>query len=118
MHDGFEGQPEVDFQQSMALSANWNGFFDKESGVWFYMYGFAETCLTADELTPEAPASGVFSHLLMLTFDPSVISCKCVGYDMGEILYFNEIFYTFSNTERVLDCESKTVTSIKKTGYP
>lgn len=66
VHDGFDDQPEVDFQQTKTLSAHWNGFFDKESGVWFYMYGFSENCLTSEDLVPERPASGVwllFKHI-------------------------------------------------------
>ena len=61
VHDGFEGQPEVDFQQTLTLSAHWSGFFDKESGVWFYMYGFAEKCLTGEVLQPDSVAPGVIS---------------------------------------------------------
>ncbi|XP_061193435.1 uncharacterized protein LOC133201664 [Saccostrea echinata] len=40
VQDGMRGTDEVDFQQSKTLNAHWDGFFDKESGVLFYMYGF------------------------------------------------------------------------------
>ena len=35
---------EVDFQQNMGLYANWDGFFDKESGIKFYEYTFGTEC--------------------------------------------------------------------------
>nr|XP_034301655.1 uncharacterized protein LOC105322112 [Crassostrea gigas] len=38
--DGVRGTEEVDFQQSKTLTAHWDGFFDRESGVLFYQYGF------------------------------------------------------------------------------
>lgn len=38
--DGVRGTEEVDFQQSKTLNAHWDGFFDRESGVLFYQYGF------------------------------------------------------------------------------
>ncbi|XP_053398434.1 uncharacterized protein LOC128556766 [Mercenaria mercenaria] len=50
VHDGISGDPEVDFQQSLQLAGHWDGFFDKESGVWFYSYGFSERCLNENEL--------------------------------------------------------------------
>lgn len=36
----------MDFQQSLTLFANWEGFFDRESGILFYQYAFNETCMT------------------------------------------------------------------------
>ncbi|KAL4221421.1 hypothetical protein ACF0H5_019679 [Mactra antiquata] len=49
VHDGLLGQSEVDYQQSTTLSAHWNAFFDKESSVWFYLYGFSTRCLNEDD---------------------------------------------------------------------
>nr|XP_034332757.1 uncharacterized protein LOC105327902 isoform X2 [Crassostrea gigas] len=40
VQDGIRGTDEIDFQQRKTLDAYWDGFFDKESGVMFYMYGF------------------------------------------------------------------------------
>ncbi|XP_078322971.1 uncharacterized protein LOC111122905 [Crassostrea virginica] len=40
VQDGIRGTPEVDFQQSTTLHIHWDGFFDRESGVLFYQYGF------------------------------------------------------------------------------
>eukprot|EP00105_Crassostrea_gigas_P043175 XP_019927323.1 PREDICTED: uncharacterized protein LOC105339220 [Crassostrea gigas] len=40
VQDGIRGTDEIDFQQSKTLNAYWDGYFDKESGVMFYMYGF------------------------------------------------------------------------------
>ncbi|XP_067684738.1 uncharacterized protein [Haliotis asinina] len=45
VHDGQSGHPEVDYQDSLQLHAHWDGFFDRESGVKFYQYQFADTCL-------------------------------------------------------------------------
>ncbi|XP_061176007.1 uncharacterized protein LOC133184958 [Saccostrea echinata] len=48
VQDGVRGTNEVDFQQSKTLNAHWDGFFDKESGVMFYMYGFNTEPILAD----------------------------------------------------------------------
>ncbi|KAK3101031.1 hypothetical protein FSP39_000383, partial [Pinctada imbricata] len=45
VHDGIRGTPEVDYQQSTSLKAHWEGFFDRESGVLFYQYGFDTSCI-------------------------------------------------------------------------
>ncbi|XP_055958832.1 uncharacterized protein LOC126829498 [Patella vulgata] len=45
VHDGKYGTPEVDFQQDRKIFTHWEGFFDRESGVKFYQYGFGKTCL-------------------------------------------------------------------------
>ncbi|XP_060084880.1 uncharacterized protein LOC132564227 [Ylistrum balloti] len=44
VHDGVRGSLEVDYQQSLSLSAHWEGFFDRESGVKMYLYKFATSC--------------------------------------------------------------------------
>ncbi|XP_038050879.1 uncharacterized protein LOC119724031 [Patiria miniata] len=44
VHDGLRGSNEVDFQEGNDLSAHWEGFFDKESGVKFYQYLFDKFC--------------------------------------------------------------------------
>ena len=44
MHDGAAGENERDYQISKTLFANWEGFFDKESGVAFYQYIFGTIC--------------------------------------------------------------------------
>ncbi|XP_053401094.1 uncharacterized protein LOC123523194 isoform X2 [Mercenaria mercenaria] len=49
VQDGIPDEPEVDFQQTLELFAHWDGFFDKESSVWFYMYGFDTECIAAEE---------------------------------------------------------------------
>ncbi|KAL3843250.1 hypothetical protein ACJMK2_021192 [Sinanodonta woodiana] len=48
VHEGYPDQPELDFQQSTVIHAYWDGFFDKESGILFYRYGFFHKCLSAD----------------------------------------------------------------------
>ncbi|KAL3841826.1 hypothetical protein ACJMK2_019925 [Sinanodonta woodiana] len=55
VHDGIVGSPDVDFQQSLTLSAFWDGFFDKESGIMFYRYKFAETCVGKEYFVLESP---------------------------------------------------------------
>ncbi|XP_022102003.1 uncharacterized protein LOC110985345 [Acanthaster planci] len=44
VHDGIRGSNEVDFQEGSILSAHWEGFFDRESGVKFYQYLFDSSC--------------------------------------------------------------------------
>ncbi|XP_046575805.1 uncharacterized protein LOC124283822 [Haliotis rubra] len=45
VHDGQRGHSEIDYQDSKQLHAHWEGFFDRESGVKFYQYGYADHCL-------------------------------------------------------------------------
>ena len=49
VQDGIRGTPEIDFQQSTTLKVHWDGFFDRESGVLFYQYGFHTEHITAEE---------------------------------------------------------------------
>ncbi|XP_078574183.1 uncharacterized protein LOC144860694 [Branchiostoma floridae x Branchiostoma japonicum] len=49
VQDAVSGQRDLDFQQDLQLYAWWDGFFDRESGVQFYQYGFANRCLGEDE---------------------------------------------------------------------
>ncbi|XP_038062737.1 uncharacterized protein LOC119733220 [Patiria miniata] len=46
VHDGIPGSNEIDYQEGSDLSAHWEGFFDKESGVKFYQYLFDDSCRT------------------------------------------------------------------------
>ncbi|XP_022103276.1 uncharacterized protein LOC110986013 isoform X2 [Acanthaster planci] len=48
VHDGIRGSNEVDFQEGNDLSAHWEGFFDKESGIKFYQYLFDKSCWTGN----------------------------------------------------------------------
>jgi hypothetical protein len=57
VHDGIPGDPEVDFQQSLKLEGHWDDFFDKESGVWLYSYGFGENCLDEIDLNIHSKVS-------------------------------------------------------------
>lgn len=57
VHDGIYGFPEIDYQQDLQLEAYWEGFFDHESGVAFYQYEFATTCLTQDDFENKNMAS-------------------------------------------------------------
>ncbi|XP_078585869.1 uncharacterized protein LOC144867679 [Branchiostoma floridae x Branchiostoma japonicum] len=49
VQDALPGQRDLDFQQDLQLHAWWDGFFDRESGVQFYQYAFANRCLGKDE---------------------------------------------------------------------
>ncbi|XP_078682372.1 uncharacterized protein LOC144916849 [Branchiostoma floridae x Branchiostoma belcheri] len=51
VHDSLPAETDLDFQQDTVIQASWEGFFDRESGVMFYMYGFAEDCLTLENVT-------------------------------------------------------------------
>ena len=54
--DNTPGNADLDYQQSMTLEASWEGFFDKQSGVLFYQYGFSDVCLEAADFSiPESP---------------------------------------------------------------
>ncbi|CAG2242937.1 unnamed protein product [Mytilus edulis] len=44
VHDGLQGNPEIDYQQGMDLNAYWDQFFDRESGVFFYQYIVNTSC--------------------------------------------------------------------------
>ncbi|CAC5414424.1 unnamed protein product [Mytilus coruscus] len=44
VHDGMRGSPEADYQQGTTLTAYWDQFFDKESGVLFYQYIPGTSC--------------------------------------------------------------------------
>ncbi|XP_053400998.1 uncharacterized protein LOC128557563 isoform X2 [Mercenaria mercenaria] len=50
VYDGIPGNPETDFQQSLQIAGHWDEFFDKESSVWFYTYGFSQQCLQEHDL--------------------------------------------------------------------
>ncbi|VDI60122.1 Hypothetical predicted protein, partial [Mytilus galloprovincialis] len=49
VHDGIRGDTEVDYQTDLHLDAHWEGFFDRESGVEFYRFIFADYCFTNEE---------------------------------------------------------------------
>ncbi|KAK3082667.1 hypothetical protein FSP39_002132, partial [Pinctada imbricata] len=51
VNDGIASQDEVDYQQTLDLNGYWSGFFDRESSVIFYQYGFANRCLEASEFS-------------------------------------------------------------------
>ncbi|KAK3100189.1 hypothetical protein FSP39_015958 [Pinctada imbricata] len=59
VHDGVRGTPEVDYQQDKTLHAHWDGFFDRESGVLFYQYGFDTQCIPKAKFQLDVPNSGL-----------------------------------------------------------
>ncbi|KAI6660214.1 hypothetical protein LOD99_10450, partial [Oopsacas minuta] len=46
--DSEVGQDDIDYQSDSLLHVSWTGFFDRESGVYFYLYGYSDSCLTTD----------------------------------------------------------------------
>ena len=63
VQDGIKGTDEVDFQQSKTLFVYWDGFFDKESGVMFYMYGLSDEPIPAADFQLDSNSSIVkFSY--------------------------------------------------------
>ncbi|XP_061181031.1 uncharacterized protein LOC133189645 [Saccostrea echinata] len=58
VEDGIPGGDEVDYQQSKTLTAHWEGFFDRESGVLFYQYGYDTKPLSASAFSLEASGNG------------------------------------------------------------
>ncbi|XP_071079258.1 uncharacterized protein [Haliotis cracherodii] len=59
VEDGQRGHPEIDYQDSMQLHAHWEGFFDRESGVTFYQYGYAGHCLEIRNFGLDLPSPNV-----------------------------------------------------------
>ncbi|XP_060580924.1 uncharacterized protein LOC132737608 [Ruditapes philippinarum] len=68
-NDGLPGYPELDFQQTLRLNGYWDHFFDKESGVWLYTYGFNERCLNENELDIHQNASWTYDTVAEFTVD-------------------------------------------------
>ena len=59
----------MDFQQSKTLFAYWDGFFDKESGVMFYMYGFSDEPIPAADFQLDSNSSIViYIHKLVFCY--------------------------------------------------
>ncbi|XP_077866322.1 uncharacterized protein LOC144354078 [Saccoglossus kowalevskii] len=53
--DNIPGEPDLDYQQEYLIHASWDGFFDRESGVSFYVYYFGESCVSADAVNISIP---------------------------------------------------------------
>ena len=66
VHDG-PGPDDIDYQQSLTLHATWHGFFDRESGVAFYQYGFSQHCLDVEDFGIPAPDT-VCVYLTVLSY--------------------------------------------------
>ncbi|XP_078334035.1 uncharacterized protein LOC111124258 [Crassostrea virginica] len=64
VQDGVLGVEEVDYQQSMTLNAHWEGFFDRESGVLFYQYGYDTQPLDASAFSLEPSENIVETYSL------------------------------------------------------
>ena len=53
VHEGAQGEPEIDFQQEKTVKVHWNDFFDRESGIWMYRYGYGAECLKPEDFDIE-----------------------------------------------------------------
>ncbi|KAI8487523.1 hypothetical protein Bbelb_347570 [Branchiostoma belcheri] len=51
VHESLPGQTDTDYQQDLIIQASWEGFYDRESGVMFYLVSIAETCTSFDNMT-------------------------------------------------------------------
>ncbi|XP_035696852.1 uncharacterized protein LOC118430249 [Branchiostoma floridae] len=48
VHDSLPGETDTDYQQDVIIQASWEGFFDRESGVMFYLVAITQECLTLE----------------------------------------------------------------------
>ncbi|XP_078701246.1 uncharacterized protein LOC144927586 [Branchiostoma floridae x Branchiostoma belcheri] len=84
VHDGLEGQAEIDYQQTTAIKTWWDGFFDEESGVKFYLYGYSTSCLDADDLQLPKGASitrTTDTNAVYTAPSPGTYFCTVVAYN-------------------------------------
>ncbi|CAH1249044.1 SCARF2 [Branchiostoma lanceolatum] len=84
VHDGLKGQPEIDYQQTTTVNTWWDGFFDEESGVKFYQYGYSTSCLAAADFTLPEGASitrTTNTHAVYTAPSPGTYFCTVVAYN-------------------------------------
>ncbi|XP_078700910.1 uncharacterized protein LOC144927390 [Branchiostoma floridae x Branchiostoma belcheri] len=84
VHDGLEGQAEIDYQQTTAIKTWWDGFFDDESGVKFYLYGYSTSCLDAADLQLPKGASitrTTDTNAVYTAPSPGTYFCTVVAYN-------------------------------------
>jgi hypothetical protein len=72
VEDGVRGTGEVDYQQSKTLAAHWQGFFDRESGVLFYQYGFHTSPISASAFALDTGNAMVNSMLPLFLDDTNM----------------------------------------------
>ena len=69
--EGIKGEPEIDFQQDLTVKVHWSDFFDKESGIMFYRYGYGPECMHAEDFHitdgKEVSHTAIHSHQVKLT---------------------------------------------------
>ncbi|XP_078616232.1 uncharacterized protein LOC144884653 [Branchiostoma floridae x Branchiostoma japonicum] len=53
VHDSLPGETDTDYQQDVIIHASWEGFFDRESGIMFYLVSIAEKCTSLGNMTSE-----------------------------------------------------------------
>ncbi|XP_078661603.1 uncharacterized protein LOC144905733 [Branchiostoma floridae x Branchiostoma belcheri] len=84
VHDGLEGQAEIDYQQTTVIKTWWDGFFDEESGVKFYLYGYSTSCLDAADLQLPKGASitrTTDTNAVYTAPSPGTYFCTVVAYN-------------------------------------
>ncbi|XP_060577218.1 uncharacterized protein LOC132734491 [Ruditapes philippinarum] len=107
VHDGIPGDPEVDFQQSLNLEGHWDDFFDKESGVWLYSYGFGENCL--DEIDLNIHSKLIVSEVIL---HDAVTASGLIKSDVTDTVYIlnrNRELEEVSNPSKVCRDQATTV---------
>uniref|UniRef100_A0A1I8G1H5 Alpha-L-rhamnosidase n=2 Tax=Macrostomum lignano TaxID=282301 RepID=A0A1I8G1H5_9PLAT len=93
----FDGAPgseeEVDFQSGRLLRAHWSGFFDPESGIRMYRYGFGASCLSESQLHLETTgleaiweAPGPGSYMIAVAAYNNAMEPSAVVYSDGVLI--------------------------------
>ncbi|XP_078589451.1 uncharacterized protein LOC144869806 [Branchiostoma floridae x Branchiostoma japonicum] len=51
VQDSLPGETDTDYQQDVIIHASWEGFFDRESGIMFYLVSIGNMCTSLDNMT-------------------------------------------------------------------
>lgn len=75
--DGEPGQLDVDYQSHYTLHASWSDFFDRESGILMYKYGFYHNCIPTAEFLLEN-SSLVNEYFQYFFHNSGLFNKKCI----------------------------------------
>ncbi|XP_022105050.1 uncharacterized protein LOC110986986 isoform X2 [Acanthaster planci] len=81
VHDGIPGSNEVDFQEGNDLTAHWQGFFDKESGIKFYQYLFRDSCWTSPSSVRDVMTRTTSTHASWTAPSPGRYYVTVIAYN-------------------------------------
>ncbi|XP_022100380.1 uncharacterized protein LOC110984469 isoform X2 [Acanthaster planci] len=81
VHDGIPGSNEVDFQEGNDLTAHWQGFFDKESGIKFYQYLFGDSCWTSPSSVRDVMTRTTSTHASWTAPSPGRYYVTVIAYN-------------------------------------